>query len=341
MRILTLVSGMLLSTSAFPAAGASVSFTTEIVSSPTEQTWKTLSATSDSIIWLGSETGYVAVTDTAGERWEISRPGGRTTELDIRQIIALDDRQAYALTMGRGNLSRLFQTRNAGFGWRQHYRGSGDEHFRCFDLIPDGEGWILADAIDDNWHVVRSSNGSHWLSSRTGFSERSLPGEQGSAFGDSCVRYENATWAMGTKNSSSARLIYKSRTALRFNVVDSPITAGPGSGIHAVWPLSAREILIAGGSSSEGSEPELYKYNNGSFIQIGVTGIRGALENLVVNGDLLITGNRNGLVATTDMGANWHDTGLEGVYSLSCVNDSTCYAVNVQNEVIRLSINWE
>ena len=321
--------------SSFIWLGAALSFTVaaeqnqELPSS----SWKSIFVVDDNTVWVGSGEGKVAVSENAGETWQVSTPGGRSANLDIRQIVAYDNRHAFLLSSGRGERSRLMRTRNAGYSWRQLYRANGDEYLHCFDIIPDGESWVLGEAILDDWHVVRSSNTNHWISSRSGFAERSLMGESASDDGN-CVTFANNFWAMGTKDAEYARLVYKSARALRFQVVNTPLTGGAGNGIHVVYPLGNNDILIAGGA--EQGPPEFYRYTNGNFTELNSPPLEGPLIQMVVTGSWTLVGNTNGVYRSDNFGDSWAQVSASGVKGLSCSETGACWAITIDHEVVKL-----
>lgn len=296
--------------------------------------WSSLYVVNENTLWVGSDNGVIAVSENAGQQWQISRPGGRSANLNIRQIIAHDNRHAFILSSGRGERSRLLQTRNAGFSWRQLYRGNGDEFLHCFAMIADGESYVLGESLAEDWHVIRSSNASHWISTRSGFAERAILNESASNYGN-CVAFSNNTWAMGTKDAEQARLIYKSARELRFRVVNTPLSAGQGNGIHAVYPLGNRDILIAGGA--EQGEPELYRYQAGEFTELPSPPLNGPLTHLVVSENWLIAGNANGVYRSNDFGASWQSAHTGSMRALACSEDQHCWVITRDGELTRLA----
>ncbi|MCC5855501.1 MAG: hypothetical protein JJU10_07490 [Idiomarina sp.] len=330
----TLITQTLLVGALAPFMVSANSVSSVAVATPDIANWHTMHAPSERVVWLGGDGGKVAMSANGGESFETSFPGGQASDLHVRQLFAIDDRHAYALTSGRGERSRLYVTRNGGFSWRRLYRGNGDEELRCFALIPDGEGWVLGDNLHDSWHVVRTSNGNHWLSSRSGFAGPAMPGEQASNVSDSCARFENNTWLMGTKNGRTARIIYKARNALRFQVADTPLRAGAGAGVSAVWPLDSRDFLIAGGDEEVA---ELYRYRSGDFEALEVSGLTGAIQVLHYRASNIWVGNANGLKVSNDYGASWREVEGESALAMQCVSDSRCWLLNGQGELKQLS----
>lgn len=307
-----------------------------------EAPWRTIFMVDENTLWLGSDDGRIAVSADAGQTWRHSHPGGRTSDLNLSQIIAFDERHAYTLSTGRGERSRLYVTRNGGFSWRRLYRGNGDESLRCFDLIPDGEAWVLGDTLLDNWHVVRSSNGNHWLSSRSGFAERALFAEEGSQYGH-CVRYANNMWAMGTRNAETARLIYKTRTALRFQVVDTPLSSGTNAGVEAVYPLGPRHILIAGGRTGEEPSAELYRYQDGQFTAVnlptaassGTQTLTQPITQLYAWPNRWVIASSEGVYSSSNSGETWSTLSQQGVINLSCT-ESGCWAISSDHALVQI-----
>jgi photosystem II stability/assembly factor-like uncharacterized protein len=280
------------------------------------------------VIWLGSDHGQVARSEDAGNNWEISRPAGSGNSFPIVQIQSVGDRQAFALTSGRGNESRLFHTRNRGFSWSQLYRGSGDETLRCFSLIADGEAWILGDTRNEEWHVVRTTNGRTWIGSSSGFSEPAQAGESAYSDSGSCVRYANDTWAMGTAYADKARLIHKQRRGLRFNVVDTPVPGGSNGGITAVWPLGHEEFLLTGGDLSDADAPAyIYQYTDGEFTRLPEAPLIGALTVLLRHGDAIVVGNTSGIAWTSDSGQSWVRID-EAAVQVTCSEGQGCVGLN-------------
>lgn len=288
--------------------------------------WQAISVVDAGVIWLGSNAGHIARSDDLGKNWSVTQPTGNNL-LPITQIKAIDDRQAFALTQGRGSDSRLYHTRNGGFSWNRVYRAKGGEQLRCFDLIPDGEGWILADGVNNDWHVVRSTNGRRWLDSRSGFDSSLNNGEGAYSDSGSCVHYTNNTWVMATAYANPARIAVKSTTALRFNVHDTPFT-GTEPAVTAVYPLSVNDILITGGDLNDASaEPIIYRWQNQEYQALSSPALQGMLTNLTVRNDQVIVGNQSGTAWSDNWGESWNYL-EQPAHQLRCSDEQGCFALS-------------
>lgn len=300
-----------------------------------EHQWVSLSAVNN-VVWAGSNDGYVALSRDAGHSFEVSRLSANANlqELNIRQLIVIDDHHGYALTTGAGERSGLYITRNGGFSWRPLYQGEHHEQLRCMAINPDGEAWILGDSQNEHWHVVRSNNGRHWSSSRSGFAKRSLPGEQASNTSDSCVRFENNTWLMGTQNADIARIMHKQGSSLRFQVTDTPMV-----GVSAVWPLTSTTFILAGGNANKG---ELYAYNDGEFDELKAPAMTSTIEVLFKKGDRVYIGNSSGIfMSPVEDLLNGHpqwNSVFEsiGARSFTCSADQ-CWLLGSDNQLYKIN----
>ena len=68
-----------------------------------------VSAVSDRVAWASGTNGTVLRTTDGGTTWsKLTVPGSE--KLDFRDIDAVDDRTAYVLSIGSGELSRIYKT---------------------------------------------------------------------------------------------------------------------------------------------------------------------------------------------------------------------------------------
>src|SRR4051812_43171986 len=77
---------------------------------------RAVSAVSAQVAWASGARGSVLRTVDGGATWQaLTVPGAG--ELDFRDVHAVDHRTAHVLSIGAGDLSRIYQTTDAGATW--------------------------------------------------------------------------------------------------------------------------------------------------------------------------------------------------------------------------------
>lgn len=311
----------------------------EPVDSLKKQLWIGVAPISRSTIWLSGENGTVAHSSDGGESWQYSQPG--QDNLQFRDIEAIDDRQAYALSIGDNGQSKVYWTENAGADWRLRYRAEHDSFLNCMALSPSGEAWVFGDSVGDEWRMARSPGGRNWIKVRSAVSSKPQSNEGGFASSGSCVRFNNDTWLMGTGNADTARVLRKGSFGIRFEVIDSPMQAGPQAGIFAVWPVDDEQFYIAGGhlDSAEADGKRLWHYDGDEFTALPEPPLEGALYSLSVvehQGRWLLTSNPSGAAAFHVPTQEWHKLSDANIWNVQCHDDISCWLVGKEGFAAKL-----
>jgi photosystem II stability/assembly factor-like uncharacterized protein len=80
-----------------------------------------LSVVSDEVAWLSGAHGTVGRTTDGGKTWQVIKVPG-AEKLDFRDVEAFDDKRAYILSIGPGELSRIYHTADGGATWKQQWK---------------------------------------------------------------------------------------------------------------------------------------------------------------------------------------------------------------------------
>ncbi|WP_240665219.1 hypothetical protein [Idiomarina sp. 29L] len=313
----------------------------EVLDTIKDQLWIGISPVSRNTIWVAGENGTVARSTDAGKSWQYFQPG--PADLQFRDIEAIDDRRAYAMSVGNGGQSRIYYTDNGGNSWRLRYRGESDSFFNCMALAPSGEAWVHGDSVGDEWRMVRSADGRNWMQVRSAVAEPPQSNEGGFASSGSCARFNNDTWMIATGNADKARVLVKGSFGIRFKVIDSPMQAGPMAGITSVWPDDEDNFYIAGGSLSEEIDeqeaPRLWRYSNEEFKALPEPPLSGALYSLSKvshDGDWLLTSNPQGAAALNIASGQWHPLSDKNIWNIQCHGNISCWFVGKDGFIARL-----
>ncbi|RUO65756.1 hypothetical protein CWI77_04785 [Pseudidiomarina planktonica] len=289
-----------------------------------EVSWISISAPSRDTIWLAGSQGTIGRSTDGGETWSFSKPG--SNELEFRDIEALDDQRAFALSVGEGGNSRVYYTSNAGRSWQLRYRADSNLFMNCLAVAPSGEALAFADSYNERWQLIRSADGRNWLNISNVVDSGPLSGEGGFSASGNCIQYKNDVWAIGTGNAVTARVLIKPKFGIRFKVMNTPMLAGPMRGITAIWPRAENDFFIAGGDLSEAqSQPQVMHFNAGEFTTLPTPPLQGAIYSLSLNGEQLLVSNPSGAAIGSLTGENWQKLTSENVWATQCTEHQRCY----------------
>lgn len=300
--------------------------------------WIGVSAPTTNVVWLSGSNATIARSNDAGETWEYFQPAN--SELEFRDIEALDANHAYALSIGDNGDSRIYYTANGGRNWQLRFRAGSNQFLNCIAVGESNEAWVYGDSQEGRWEMVRSADGRNWLSASNVVDSRPLPDEGGLAASGGCVRYNNKVWAIGTANGHTARLLVKRNFGIRFKAIDTPIPAGPSAGIASVWPLAENHIIIAGGALDDASaRPRLVVYQNGEFTAQAEPPLAGALYSLSVrDGHGWLVSNPSGAAYFSQSNQSWQSLTDANVWNSAC-QGNRCYLVGKDGFVARVSFD--
>jgi photosystem II stability/assembly factor-like uncharacterized protein len=314
------------------------SITVTPLTSPADINWIGVSAPSAEVVWISGSNATIARSLDGGSSWEYFQPVNQA--LEFRDIEALDSDHAFALSIGNNGDSRIYYTANGGQDWQLRYRAGGQQFLNCMAVANNGEAWVYGDSSESNWEMIRGADGRNWLSARNAVDSKPLPGEGGFAASGGCVRFANQAWAIGTSNASSARLLVKRASGVRFKAIDTPMPAGPNAGITSVWPLAADHVLLAGGDLQHPeARPRLLEYQRNKFTQLPEPPMDGALYSLTLLPDQqgLLVSNPSGAALLPNRSGSWQTLSEANIWNSACAAE-VCYLVGKEGYVARF--NW-
>jgi hypothetical protein len=114
-----------------------------------------ISAASERVIWASGSGGTILRTGDGGRSWQRVSPPD-TSGLDFRDVDAIDERTAYALSIGPGDASRIYKTADAGATWTLQFRNTDQQAFYdAMAFSSASSGYAVSDSVDGR--LVRTS----------------------------------------------------------------------------------------------------------------------------------------------------------------------------------------
>jgi photosystem II stability/assembly factor-like uncharacterized protein len=242
-----------------------------------------VSAVSRKIAWASGTHGTYLRTIDAGAHWVAARVPGAEA-LDFRGVVAFSADEAFLMSAGPGELSRIYHTADAGKHWSLQFRNTNPKGF--FDSIAFWDpthGVVLGDPILDEtgklrFEVLLTDDGQIWHSIPPSQLPPAIEGEGAFAASNTCIAIlptrasngppprdpfkpdkaaqpdtvrvvgapdPNIWFATG---GPEARVFHSGDRGSTWQVVDTPIMHGPASaGIFSIAFRDALHGVIAGG----------------------------------------------------------------------------------------------
>jgi photosystem II stability/assembly factor-like uncharacterized protein len=220
----------------------------------TKEDLRGVSAFSEKIAWAsGSHGTYLRTIDD--HIWIPEQVPGAES-LDFRGVVAFSADQAFLMSAGPGDQSRIYHTADAGRHWQLQFTNTNPRGF--FDSIAFWDhthGIVLGDPIPDEtgklkFEVLLTDDGQNWHPISSPQLPPALDGEGAFAASNSCVAIlapgdPNIWFATGGK---AARVFHSSDHGRTWQVFETPIIHGSDSqGIFSIAFRDPHHGVIAGG----------------------------------------------------------------------------------------------
>ena len=248
-----------------------------------------VSAVSRQIAWAsGTQGTYLRTTDAGGTWTPAQVPDA--AQLDFRGVVAFSADEAFLMSSGPGDQSRIYHTSDAGHHWNLQFTNSNPKGF--FDSIvfwDPKHGVVLGDPIPDDagkpkFELLETEDGQTWKPIPPAQLPEAKPGEGAFAASNTCLAIvPNVTWKSGPSaprqsaqdeqalapadpnlwfatGGAAARVFHSPDRGHTWEVFDTPILHGPESaGIFSIAFQDPLHGVIAGGDYKRPKEdsPEL------------------------------------------------------------------------------------
>ncbi len=214
-----------------------------------------MSAISRQLAWASGTHGTYLRTSDGGTTWVAAQVPDAAT-LDFRGVKAFSEDEAFLMSSGPGEQSRIYHTADAGKHWDLQFTNKNPKGF--FDSIAFWDakhGVVLGDPVAEEsgklaFEVLMTEDGQNWKVMPAAKMPAALEGEGAFAASNSCIAILpgqdlNIWFATGGK---TARVFHSPDRGQTWEVFDTPIVHGPESaGIFSVAFRDATHGVIAGG----------------------------------------------------------------------------------------------
>jgi len=270
-----------------------------------------VSAVSDRVAWASGADSTVLRTTDGGTTWK--KLAVTADVLDFRDIDAIDERTAYALSIGNGPASRIYKTTDAGATWKLQFRNDDPKAFYdAMSFWDANHGIVIGDSIDGQFCIMTTENGGRtWLRVPPSALPPALENEGAFAASGTNVAVFGSTHAwFGTGAAARSRVLHTADRGTTWTIAETPLRAGQTSGIYSVAFRDALNGVVVGGDHSKETEA----INNAAITRDGgrtwmavngLTGFRSVVAYIPGQKAGILAVGPQGTDMSTDDGRTW------------------------------------
>jgi photosystem II stability/assembly factor-like uncharacterized protein len=224
--------------------------------SHTTENLRGVSAVSRQVAWASGTHGTYLRTIDGGRTWTPAQVPDAVA-LDFRAVVAFSADEAFLMSAGPGEQSRIYHTSDAGKHWQLQFSNTKPKGFFDSMVFWDAKhGVVLGDPIPDEsgklkFEVVLTEDGQNWRAIPPAQMPDAMEGEGAFAASNTCIAIvpgdsdPNIWFATGGK---AARLFHSGDRGQSWQVYETPILHGPESaGIFSIAFRDPMHGVIVGG----------------------------------------------------------------------------------------------
>ncbi len=276
-----------------------------------------VSAASERVVWASGASGTILRSADAGATWtRLGVPGA--DDLDFRDIDAVSETTAWALSIGNGDASRIYKTTDAGASWALQFTNAEPEAFYDAMAFWDSESGIaVSDAVAGRFVVLVTGDGGRTWSPVP--PERLPPAQAGEGYfaasgTNVAVHGASHVW-LGTGAAERARVLRSADRGRSWMVAETPLAAGPSAGIFSIAFRDEAHGVVVGGDYSretDAADNAAVTSDGGrtwTLVQ-GLSGFRSVVKHVPGTAATWLAVGPSGADLSTDDGRTW--TALDG-----------------------------
>jgi photosystem II stability/assembly factor-like uncharacterized protein len=305
-----------------------------------------VSPVNQKVVWASGLGGTFVVTTDGGATWRAGQVPGAET-LEFRDVEGVSAKEAYLMSAGVGDASRIYKTTDGGQTWTLQFQNARPEAFYdCFDFWSPNRGLTFSDPVNLRFPVIRTTDGETWQDIGDQL-PRAQEGEFAFAASGTCVATQGGRRAwIATGGASTARILATTDGGNSWDAYATPLVSNPTAGAFTVAFRDPFNGIVAGGDL----DPENPSPEN----RVAISGDGGQTWQLVeeppfdgaVFGLSYVTGIRQTVVATGPAGTAWSSdegrswnllTGVTGFWAVAFASHKAGWLVGTEGRILKVS----
>jgi photosystem II stability/assembly factor-like uncharacterized protein len=302
-----------------------------------------LSVVDGRVAWASGADGTVLRTVDGGETWD-RKFVPNAADLDFRDIEAVDEQVAVLLSIGVGDLSRIYRTTDGGETWTlRHANPDPDGFLDALAFWDADHGLAMGDPVGGRFVILTTDDGGEtWSRIDSQGLPEALPGEGAFAASGTClvVHGDRHAW-IGT---SGGRVFGSQDRGRTWTAHETPIRSeSPASGVFSLAFRDAEHGVAVGGDYERpdlGGRNVAVTFDGGRTWRTpegpGPDGYRSAVAVIPgTEGPTLVAVGPTGTDWSRDGGETWERIGDEGFHAVDFAGEDAGWAVGEDGRIAR------
>ena len=213
-----------------------------------------LSIVDAATVWVSGSPGVVGRTADGGETWTMLNAPGPDS-LQFRDVHAFSDQEAFVLSIGPGEDSRIYHTMDGGASWVLSFQNEDpNAFFDCFSFWDSRRGFAFSDSHDGEFTLIRTMDGGEtWQRIDPALVPDAREGEGSFAASGTCVETQpgGLGWFGTGASSVDTRVIRTTDYGETWTETITPIESLAGDeGITSVLFWDGQKGIVLGSPST-------------------------------------------------------------------------------------------
>ncbi|KAF2726694.1 Oligoxyloglucan reducing end-specific cellobiohydrolase [Polyplosphaeria fusca] len=303
------------------------------------QQFRGLAPISSEIAWVSGTNGTVLRTCDGGTSWtDLSPPLSpeNATNFEFRDIQAWNSKHAVVLSIGEGNLSRIFATHDGGNSWEATFVNDEEEAFYdCMAFENKRHGLAMSDPVNGKFRLVETwDGGSSWAIVSDAGMAAALKGEFGFAASGTCIEAAAGRWYIASGGVDPGRIFFSS-DGHDWDVANSSIVGGEAAGVFSVRFRDAKHGIAVGGDYTKpngtGDNAAWSQDGGRSWVKSKSfpSGYRSGVSWIHVEKQAAVAVGTSGSDVTFDGGKSWHTFDNGTFDAVECVDGASTRTTSI------------
>lgn len=299
-----------------------------------------VSAVDGQAVWVSGAKGTILHTADGGATWRNVSPAG-ASDLDFRDIEAIDERTAFAMSAGEGRASRLFKTTDGGANWTMLRANQDPAGFwDAISMWDATHGILLGDPVGGRFTILTTGDGINWNALEGPKAEK---GEAAFAASGTAliVRGAREAW-FASGGPGGGRVFYTEDAGRSWSATRTPIRpSSEGTGIFSIAVSGSSVVAVGGDYTKPGNTQSSIAISTAGKWSVPASppgGYRSAVAYLPRQKVWIAVGTTGSDVSSDD-GRTWRGFDDGAFNALSVAPDGAVWAVGPDGRIARLAFS--